>query len=574
MRIAIYARYSSQNQSAKSIDDQIRVCKNYIQGHGMAIDEKHIYVDEAISGSVINRPGLQALEKAIENNEVDAVAVDDLSRLSRSNHQMLTLVLKFNYQQVKIISVSDGIITDEDNSKLSIHIRGLINELYLDDLRKKTMRGLEGQKIRGFSTGENVYGYFTKPIGKLKLNKKGQAKYEGMVHKIKAEEADIVKRIYNEFIRGKSISKIVKDLNSDNVPTKKGYSGGWNTSTVSRILKNEKYTGLWIWRKWKNIRDPMTGKIKKVPRAKEERLSSFKENLVIIDKGTWIKAKKRWKDIELTWPVRKKPKNNNSKQKSYVYANPSHLLSGLMKCHSCGGAIVLISGKGSGYYGCYNTKRKTCDNNLLVPRKHVEKIIISELKEKILTAENLEYVYGNLERVIAKGLNSVPELIKKKKSQSEKILSEIQNYLNYIKVGIFSNAVSKALQDAEKRSEILKQEIKSLEFQQQNTFKSPPKDWINHRLEKLHETLNKNTTTSALALKKLLGTITLEPITESSFSYGISALASTANNDKRMKSKPFYIAHTKIQTLALLDDRYKGSNWYHWRRGWDSNPRS
>lgn len=153
----------------------------------------------------------------------------------------------------------------------------------------------------------------------------------------------------------------------------------------------------------------------------------------------------------MTWPVRKKTKNNNSKQKSYVYANPSHLFSGLMKRYSCGGAIVFISGKGSGYYGCYNTKRKTCDNNLLAPRKHIEKIIISELKEKILTAENLEYVYRNLERVIAKGLNKVPELIKKRKYQYEKILSEIQNYLNYIKVGNFSNAVPKALQDAEKK---------------------------------------------------------------------------------------------------------------------------
>jgi len=99
MRVAIYARYSSENQSEKSIDDQIRVCKNYI--------------------------------------------------------------------------------------------RGLINELYLDDLRKKTMRGLEGQKLRGFSTGERVFGYYTKPVGELKLNKKGQAKYEGKIHKINPEEAVI-----------------------------------------------------------------------------------------------------------------------------------------------------------------------------------------------------------------------------------------------------------------------------------------------------------------------------------------------------------------------------------------------
>ncbi len=66
MRVAIYARYSSENQSEKSIDDQIRVCKNYITEHNMTIDDRHIYIDEAISGSIINRPGLQALERAAE----------------------------------------------------------------------------------------------------------------------------------------------------------------------------------------------------------------------------------------------------------------------------------------------------------------------------------------------------------------------------------------------------------------------------------------------------------------------------------------------------------------------------
>jgi len=244
MKAAIYARYSSENQSEKSIDDQIRICKNYCKEHDITVNDEHIYVDEAISGSLVSRPGLQALEKAAENKEFEAVVVDDLSRLSRSNHQMLTLVLKFNYYQVKLISVSDGIVTDDENSKLGIQMRGLINELYLDDLRKKTMRGLEGQKLRGFSAGEHVYGYNTQPVGELKLNKKGQSKYEGMKHKINPDEADIVRRIYKEFVDGKSLAKIVKGLNEGRVPTKKAHTGGWNTSTISRILKNEKYTGL------------------------------------------------------------------------------------------------------------------------------------------------------------------------------------------------------------------------------------------------------------------------------------------------------------------------------------------
>ena len=264
MKVAIYARYSSENQSEKSIDDQVRVCKEYIRTHDMSIEDKHTYVDEAISGSIVNRPALQTLQIAAENKEFEAVVVDDLSRLSRSNHQMLTMVLKFNYLQIKIVSVSDGIITDDENSKLGIHLRGLMNELYLDDLKKKTMRGLEGQKLRGFSVGECVYGYSSHPVGELKLNKKGLAKYDGRVHKVNPEEADIVRRIYKEFIEGKSLNKIVRQLNLDKVPTKKGFSGGWNISSVSTILKSERYIGRWAWKKTKGVRDPLTGRRKSV----------------------------------------------------------------------------------------------------------------------------------------------------------------------------------------------------------------------------------------------------------------------------------------------------------------------
>jgi len=567
MKAAIYARYSSENQSEKSIDDQVRVCKNYCKDHDITVNDEHIYVDEALSGSLLNRPGLQALDKAAENKEFEAVVVDDLSRLSRSNHQMLTLVLKFNYYQVKLISVSDGIVTDDENSKLGIQMRGLINELYLDDLGKKTMRGLEGQKLRGFSAGENVYGYSSKPVGELRLDKRGKAKYEGKVHKINPEEAEVIKRIFKEFIDGKSTHKIATKLNEDKIPTKKGMNGGWNVSTVTRMLKNEKYIGKWDWRKYKNVRDPMTGKKKVIPRPAKDRIPIYREDLVIIDTETWEKAQKRCQELKGTWPVSKKRKTFYQ-QRSYVHTSPNHLLSGLMKCNTCGGAIVLISGKGTGYYGCYNAKRKTCSNTLAIPRKRIEEIIINELKDKILTADNLEYVYKNVEKLAAEGFNEVPDLVKKKRAQYEKIQQEIQNYLNFIKIGNLSKAVSEALTEAEKKNEELTAEIGSLEFQKDNSFKTPPKEWINHRLENLRETLDKNTVSSALALKELLAPIKLEPVlTKDADFYQLFE-----GNEKEFK--PYYVAHTKIRTLALLDEEQKGSNWYQWRRGWEFSPLS
>ncbi len=563
MRVAIYGRYSSENQSEKSIDDQIRVCRNYVKEHGMECEEKHVYVDEAVSGSIVNRPGLLALEAAMENREFAAVVVDDLSRLSRSNHQMLTLVMKFNYHQVKIISVSDNITTDDDNAKLGIHVRGFINELYLDDLRKKTMRGLEGQKLRGYSTGEKVYGYRSEPVGELKLNKKGQPKHEGMVHKIEPEEADVVRRIFREFISGRSICKIVKDLNTEKIPTKKGLSGGWNVSTVSRILKNEKYAGNWTWRKSKCVRDPLTGKARQVSRPEDERIPVFREDLVIIDEDTWSRAERRWEEIDGARPV-KRGFQKKTKQRSYVHASPPHLFAGLMRCACCKGSILLVSGKGGGYYGCYNATRKTCDNNLLVPRKKLEQVILEELKKKILTPENVEYVYKNVEKIAAQGLNEVPELLRRKKAQVEKVAMEIRNYLDFIKVGNLSRAVSEALKDAEAREGDLRQEISSMEFQKEKTFKAPPREWIDYRLERLYETLTRNTSAAAIALKELLGTIELEPVADGEYFELL--------NDGEKRFKPYYVAHTEVQTLCLMDGEDDSSNWLQWRRVRDLNP--
>ena len=113
---------------------------------------------------------------------------------------------------------------------------------------------------------------------------------------------------------------------------------------------------------------------------------------------------------------------------------------------------------------------------------------------------------------MSSGLNQVPELVKKKKAQQSKLEQEIQNYLSFIKLGNLSKTMSEALNQAEKHCEELNQEVNSLEFQKANSFKTPPKEWIDHRLENLRDTLNKNTVASGLAIKELLGTIKLEPV--------------------------------------------------------------
>jgi hypothetical protein len=157
----------------------------------------------------------------------------------------------------------------------------------------------------------------------------------------------------------------------------------------------------------------------------------------------------------------------------------------------------------------------------------------------------------------------VPEDLRQKRNQYDKIQGELQNLLNFIKEGNFSKVVSEALTDAENRGERLKGEIQSLEYQRTNAFKAPPKEWIEHRLEKFYETLNKNPKAVALALKDLLGSIEMEPVVGECH----------VENGEIIESRSYYVAHTTIQTLALLDEEAKGLNWLRCRRRWDSNPR-
>jgi hypothetical protein len=127
-----------------------------------------------------------------------------------------------------------------------------------------------GQVLRGFSVGSRGYGYASVPDGEAKHDKKGRLRTDGFKLVIVPEEARIIQRIFREFIDGKAVTKIAKEMNAERIPTKARLKGGWNVSTISRILKDEKYIGRFVWNRTTTAKDPLTGKIEQVDRPKEE----------------------------------------------------------------------------------------------------------------------------------------------------------------------------------------------------------------------------------------------------------------------------------------------------------------
>jgi hypothetical protein len=94
--------------------------------------------------------------------------------------------------------------------------------------------------------------------------------------------------------------------------------------------------------------------------AKTGRLRA--EGLRIGADAEWTAARARRNEIDGVFPCKKGKRGFEGKRRSYVDSHPSHLLSSALKCGPCGGAIARVSGKNTGYYGCLNASRRSCDS--------------------------------------------------------------------------------------------------------------------------------------------------------------------------------------------------------------------
>lgn len=162
MRAAVYARYSTDMQSAASIEDQARNCRKRADAEGWEIIAT--FSDAAITGSDHTRPGYQQMLAAAARQEFEVLLLDDLSRLARDSIEQEKTIRRLEFQGLRIIATSDGYDSESKARKVHRGFKGLMNEIFLDDLREKTHRGQEGQARKGYWTGGRPYGYRLKLI--------------------------------------------------------------------------------------------------------------------------------------------------------------------------------------------------------------------------------------------------------------------------------------------------------------------------------------------------------------------------------------------------------------------------
>src|SRR5713226_3664541 len=373
MKVAVYARYSSDNQREASIADQFRICREFARRQGWHIANE--YSDHAVSGATLLRAGFQAMMQSALRKDVDIVLAESLDRFSRDQEDTAGLFKRLTFAGVSIVTLAEGDITF-----LHIGLKGTMNAMFLKELADKTRRGLRGRIENGKAGGGLCYGYRVVRRFENGVVTTGE-------REIVDEEAAVVRRIFRDYAAGVSPKQIAKALNKEGIPAPQGAL--WSPSTVHGnpkrgigILYNELYVGRMVWNRQRFLKDPDTGKRVARPNPPSEWITKDVPELRIVDDEAWKAVRDRYASVQRKWATADESKRFNQ------FKRPKYLFSGLTKCGECGAGFIVYSRENLGCFGARD--RGTCTNKLTIPRQEVESRVLGALQDRLMRKDFFE----------------------------------------------------------------------------------------------------------------------------------------------------------------------------------------
>ena len=507
MKAALYARFSSDLQRATSIEDQFRNCRKRAELEGWAIVAT--YADAAMSGTDANRPQYRAMLEAAARREFDVLIVDDLSRLTRDAVECERAIRRLEFIGLRIIATSDGYDSTSKARKVHRGFKGLMNEIFLDDLRERVHRGLTGQAQKHFWCGGRPYGYRLKPVlDPTRLDVYGQPARIGTVLEIDSEQAAIVREIFARFVDGASCLAISRELNDRGVPSpgstwkrKTRRCRGWMASAIRVILKNPLYCGRMRWNVSQFVRDPDTGKYKRRRRPQTDWVENREESLRIISDEVFERAQARTRASA----------DSDKRLKSGGKAR--YLLSGLLVCKVCKAHYVIADARS---YACSgHWSGGACSNEIRVRRDAIEHVILSGVYRDLLEPERVARMANEMRAAYAERMRAAAARAVDLPRELEELDARIMRLRERLKAGdpdLTPDELQAAIDRAEaKRRQVL--DVQPTERENARVLAMLPRTAELYR-EQIGQGLGGDPAASAKArtiLREMLGEIMLSP---------------------------------------------------------------
>ena len=446
MKVAVYARYSSDNQRDASIADQLRVCRDFSSRQGWTIVQE--FTDHAISGATLLRSGFQALMRDALNQRFDIVLAEALDRFSRDQEDTAGLFKRLTFAGVNIVTLAEGDITH-----LHVGLKGTMNALFLKDLADKTRRGLRGRVEVGKSGGGLCYGY-----------KVTRARPDGVAttgdREIVAAEAEVIRRIFRDYAAGLSPRALAKRLNAEGCPGPGG--APWNPSTIhgnpargTGVLNNELYVGRLVWNRLRYVKDPDTGKRVSRPNPPSDWVTTSVPELRIVDDELWNGVKARQAEMRRV-ASSGDPKRFNQARR------PKYLFSGLTKCAECGGGYVMYWRDRLACFGARS--RGTCTNRLTISRQEVEERALVALRDKLMRRDLFEDFCREYVRELNRLRMEHRASVSHGRQELAAVEREIRKFIQAIKDGVSALSIEDELLSLEARKAELQSRLEAPEM--------------------------------------------------------------------------------------------------------------
>ncbi len=354
---AAYIRVSTDDQLEYSPDSQLEKIKLYTEKNQILLPKEFIFVDEGISGrKTKNRPAFNEMIGLAKRKPkpFDVILVWKFSRFARNREDSIVYKSMLRKEHnIDVVSVSEDIGDD----KLSILIEAIIeamDEFYSINLAEEVKRGMTEKAKRGGVLSIPGFGY----------------KVENGEYIVVPEEAEIIRKVFNDYVNGKGLLTIAKELNAMGVRTHRGNK--IENRTVEYWLNNPVYIGKTRW-------NP-DGKLSRNYTA-DTAIITDGPHEPIIDMETWEKAQKKMQEQKARFR-----KFFNSDRKGL-----SHWLTGILRCEKCG---KVLSYQG-GYFGCSERSRGKCDGVGYIKAEKIANIILNILSEIELPNVELDFAEPN-----------------------------------------------------------------------------------------------------------------------------------------------------------------------------------
>jgi DNA invertase Pin-like site-specific DNA recombinase len=438
LRVAAYCRVSTDDK------EQINSYKAQIEYYTEKINKNPewqmagIFADEGISGTQAKkRPEFLKMIRLCRQGKIDLILTKSFSRFARNTVDSVDYIRELRALGIGVVSEKENMNTLNEDSEMLITILSCFAQAESESISKNVSWGVR----QSFKNGNVPIKYST-----LLGYRKGKNKLPEII----PDEAEIVKKIYRNYLDGMSLKQIADALNSRGLTTK-GKNSAWKPETVKGILVNEKYSGDALLQK-----TYVTDCITKTTRKNNGELPMYlvkNHHEPIISRTDFNRVQEEMARRSAKRTIAEKLTKTEQGKYSAKYA-----LSELLICGECGTHYRRVTWTAKGFkeikWRCINRiqyGKRQCHNSPTIDEQPLQRAIVSAINDFC-------EVKDDVAKVLRESMNEVmdPNLNGSVQAAQQRIDELAHNIDELIKLATVPESADTAMADIEKFSEEMK----------------------------------------------------------------------------------------------------------------------